>query len=62
MANFPRTATISKESSLQSKNRFHQDNEPNKASLPSYLCGSGPTSNSDYFEDSHLVQQVLLMI
>ena len=62
MANFLRTATISKESSLQSKNRFYQDNEPNKATLPSCPCGSSSASNSDNFEDSHSVQQVLLTI
>ena len=44
----------------QSKNRFHQDNKPNKATLPSCPCGSSAASNLDDFEDSHLVQQVLL--
>ena len=62
MANLSRTATVSKESCPQSKNRFHQDNKLNKATLPSCPCGSSLVSNLDDFEDSHLAQPVLLTI
>ena len=58
MANLSRTATVSKESCLQSKNRFCQDNKLNKATLPSCPCGSSLVSNSDDFEDSHSAQPV----
>ena len=57
-----RTATISKESSPQSKNRFCQDNKLNNATPPSCPCGSSLISNSDDFEDSHLAQQISLTI